>query len=312
MADANATRAAARAGYSSRNAHSIGCQLLKVDQIRAAGQAGMRHKIEETGITREKVVGMVLDALSAANADGALIAQLRALQWLARLHGHLATNGPSASFAVSMISPTKSFSPLSCSQPLAGLIHCNAEWIAYAADANGAKAALTAGYSARSADAISSQLLANPKVRDAIQAEMRATAIATKVTKAFLVQETLEVGREAWAAGARNAAPRGLELLTKMGGHMVAKRDIRVVQSWDDLSDGELRALVGPEPPGRRRARAHEPGALGPDVLVRKTDQSEVRAVGVSRGPGVTAESHRFRRSASKPRRQQCRAQINA
>jgi hypothetical protein len=49
----------------------------------------MRHKIEESGITREKVVGMALDALSAAKADGALIAQLRALQLLARLHGYL-------------------------------------------------------------------------------------------------------------------------------------------------------------------------------------------------------------------------------
>ena len=78
---------------------------------------------------------------------------------------------------------------------------------------------------------------------------MRATAIATKVTKAFLVQETLEIVREARAAGARNAALRGLELLAKMGGHIVDKRDIRVITSWEDLSDGELRALARPEPP---------------------------------------------------------------
>jgi hypothetical protein len=44
-------------------------------------------------------------------------------------------------------------------------------------------------------------------------------------------------------------ALRGLELIAKIGGHIVAKRDIRVVQSWDDLSDDELRALAGPEPP---------------------------------------------------------------
>jgi hypothetical protein len=84
---------------------------------------------------------------------------------------------------------------------------------------------------------------------------MRATAIATKVTKAFLVQETLEIVREARAAGARNVALRGLELLAKMGGHIVDKRDIRVITSWQDLSDEELRALAGPEPPGDDSAK---------------------------------------------------------
>ena len=56
-------------------------------------------------------------------------------------------------------------------------------------------------------------------------------------------------------AGARNAALRGLELLAKIGGHIVEKRDVRVVTSWDDLSDDELRALAGPEPPGDDSAK---------------------------------------------------------
>jgi hypothetical protein len=55
--------------------------------------------------------------------------------------------------------------------------------------------------------------------------------------------------------GARNAALRGLELLAKMGGHIVDKRDVRVVTSWEDLSDDELRALAGPAPPGDGSAK---------------------------------------------------------
>ena len=110
-------------------------------------------------------------------------------------------------------------------------------------------------YSARTADDQGAKLLDYPRVRDAIQAEMRATAIATKVTKAFLVRQTLEIVGEARAGGARNVALRGLELLAKMGGHIVDKCDIRVITSWEDLSDDELRALAGPEPPGDDSAK---------------------------------------------------------
>jgi len=40
-----------------------------------------------------------------------------------------------------------------------------------------------------------------------------------------------------------------------MGGHIVEKRAIRVVTSWEDLSDAELRALAGPAPPGDDSAK---------------------------------------------------------
>jgi hypothetical protein len=80
-------------------------------------------------------------------------------------------------------------------------------------------------------------------------APINSVPASSTVTKQFNTEGVVALIRSCLADGSRGVALRGYELLAKIGGHIVAKRDIRVVQSWDDLSDDELRALAGAEPP---------------------------------------------------------------
>jgi hypothetical protein len=122
--------------------------------------------------------------------------------------------------------------------------------LAYAADANATQAAIAAGYAPANAAIQGNILLDKPHVRDAVQRQMDAVVAVSAITKQTLARVTWELVQECRRDRQRNAAFRGIELLAKMHGYIIEKRDIRVVKSWEDLSDEELKALAGPvEPP---------------------------------------------------------------
>ena len=57
LVDLNATQAAARAGYSERNADKIGSELLGKTRIQEAVQEAMSLRAKRTGITQDRVLG---------------------------------------------------------------------------------------------------------------------------------------------------------------------------------------------------------------------------------------------------------------
>lgn len=56
LVDLNATQAAIRAGYSTRSAGAIGCELLKKPNIRARIDSEMAKLSRRTGVNQERVV----------------------------------------------------------------------------------------------------------------------------------------------------------------------------------------------------------------------------------------------------------------
>jgi phage terminase small subunit len=56
LIDLNATRAALRAGYSAKNAESLGCQLLKKTQVQEAITEAQRRREVRTEITQDRVL----------------------------------------------------------------------------------------------------------------------------------------------------------------------------------------------------------------------------------------------------------------
>lgn len=120
------------------------------------------------------------------------------------------------------------------------------EW---AIDQNGTKAAIRAGYSPNGADVTASRLLDDPRVWEAAQKYLapkqeRAESVA-RVTKEWIVEQAMNTFLAAEAAGQHSAARGTLELLAKLHGHIIERRDVRKVGNWDDLSDDELASLAG-------------------------------------------------------------------
>lgn len=114
----------------------------------------------------------------------------------------------------------------------------------YLVDLNGTQAAIRAGYSKQTARAIASEMLTKPYIATAIETGLRDEASRVKVTKEWIT-ETITVGLVA-ATKERNYPGMGRlgELLSKLGGHITEKRDVRFIRRVEDLSDEELAALA--------------------------------------------------------------------
>jgi phage terminase small subunit len=56
LIDFNATRAAVRAGYGARSAHTIGSRLLKLPAVKAALDAAIAARAERTRVTADRVI----------------------------------------------------------------------------------------------------------------------------------------------------------------------------------------------------------------------------------------------------------------
>jgi hypothetical protein len=66
----------------------------------------------------------------------------------------------------------------------------------------------------------------------------------TKITKEYLIEQANDILLKAKANGAWAAARGANELLAKLNGHLVEKRDMRMIRSFADLTDEEIAALV--------------------------------------------------------------------
>ena len=65
----------------------------------------------------------------------------------------------------------------------------------------------------------------------------------TEITKAWVVREAVATYRRARELDQMAAARATLDLLARLHGHIVDKRDVRVIRDVSDLSDEELEAL---------------------------------------------------------------------
>jgi phage terminase small subunit len=117
----------------------------------------------------------------------------------------------------------------------------------YPLDFNATQAAIRAGYSRKTAYAIGSENLSKPEVKGALQAAQAAVTAKVKITKDYLIEQANDIMLKAKANGAWAAARGANELLAKLTGHLVERRDLRVIRSIEDLSEEEVMVLAGME-----------------------------------------------------------------
>jgi hypothetical protein len=117
----------------------------------------------------------------------------------------------------------------------------------YGVDFNATQAAIRAGYSRKTAYAIGSENLSKPEVRAALQVAQASVTTMAKVTKDYLIEQANDIMLKAKVNGAWAAARGANELLAKLTGHLVERRDLRVIRSIEDLSEEELQVLAGME-----------------------------------------------------------------
>jgi hypothetical protein len=79
---------------------------------------------------------------------------------------------------------------------------------------------------------------------EAIQVAQMAVSTKTQISKAYLINQANDIMLKAKANGAWSAAKSANELLAKLTGHIVERRDMRVIRSYEDLTDEELLALA--------------------------------------------------------------------
>lgn len=125
----------------------------------------------------------------------------------------------------------------------------------YLIDFTGTQAAIRAGYSPRTANEQASVLLTKPNIRKAVTAGQMKLTERTSVTKAWIVQEAVETYRQARLLKLSGAARGALELLAKLHGHIIERRDLRLIKDWADLNDDEVAALAGASPDERDGTR---------------------------------------------------------
>ncbi len=138
----------------------------------------------------------------------------------------------------------------------------------YLVDLNATAAARRAGYSARNADKIGSELLGKTGVAERISELQAEAAKRNEVTLDDVIQMLVEDHRDAKAAGQHGPAVRAAELLGK---HLGAFTD-RMVLSQDQVSNEEvIKAIAG----GDARKAAILRDILGSDTEFAPLDPAE-------------------------------------
>jgi phage terminase small subunit len=125
----------------------------------------------------------------------------------------------------------------------------------YCVDLNATQAAIRAGYSPKTAYAIGSENLTKPEVRAALQAAQAKVTTKANITRDYLIEQANDIMLKAKANGAWAAARGANELLAKLTGHLVEKRDLRVIREIADLTDAELQALINSPAPVEENVR---------------------------------------------------------
>lgn len=114
----------------------------------------------------------------------------------------------------------------------------------YLFDLNATQAAIRSGYSPKGAHVTASRMLKDPDVVKMIEAAQVVMSERTSVTKGWLINEAVRVARKAEMEGRYTAARGTLELLARLHGFIIDRKDMRMVRSFADLSDEEIAALV--------------------------------------------------------------------
>jgi phage terminase small subunit len=127
----------------------------------------------------------------------------------------------------------------------------------YCVDFNATQAAIRAGYSPSTAYAIGSENLKKPEIKAALEAAQAAAVTNIQITKDYLIEQANDIMLKAKASGAWSAAKGANELLAKLTGQIVERRDLRVIRSIDDLTEEELRAIVERGPPEEEDGTRH-------------------------------------------------------
>jgi len=96
-------------------------------------------------------------------------------------------------------------------------------------------------------------LLKHKEVKAAIDAGRAALARETAISKEWVVKRAVEAYKQACELNQMAAARATLDLLARLHGHIVEKRETRVISDVEQLTDEELAAL---ELSLRRKAEA--------------------------------------------------------
>ena len=110
-------------------------------------------------------------------------------------------------------------------------------------DRNATRAAIRAGYAPKTANREGSRLLSNAVIRQAIEVIDRHHETQTRITRNHVVDRLGDAFEEAIRRDDWRAACRTAELLAKMNGWIVERRDVRVIRSIRDLTSEELDAI---------------------------------------------------------------------
>ena len=119
----------------------------------------------------------------------------------------------------------------------------------YMSDLNATQAAIRAGYSEKTARSQGQRLLTNVDIAAAIRTGQARLADDVKVTQQLLLNELWANHQAATAAGQWSASTRALEVMAKMTGNMVERRDV-TMRTLDDMDEDELiaeKARLGAE-----------------------------------------------------------------
>ena len=96
----------------------------------------------------------------------------------------------------------------------------------------------------RALNSIGSENLRKPEIKAALQAAQAAAITDIRITKDYLIGQANDIMLKAKANGAWSAAKGANELLAKLTGHIIERRDMRVIRSVKDLTDEELAAVA--------------------------------------------------------------------
>jgi len=108
-------------------------------------------------------------------------------------------------------------------------------------DNNGAAAARRAGYSAGCAKVTASRLLTDANVSAAIRTGQAKLSADVQITQQLLLNELWNDHQAANAAGHWSASIRAVEVMAKMTGNLVERRDV-LTRTLDDMTEDELAA----------------------------------------------------------------------
>jgi Terminase small subunit len=122
----------------------------------------------------------------------------------------------------------------------------------YSRDFNATAAAKRAGYAPIGAHVQGSALLKHPLVKAEVDRLTAAAVHHVNITRQWLENKTLSALANAEADRHHSAVKGLIDLLAKLSGNLIERREVRQITGIGDLTDEELRAIAaeGRRPPG--------------------------------------------------------------